>query len=87
MPRVAKGAEQTVVRTTRSGDKAVRITKPDGSVTDISPNRVKEYVPNTHPNAPPGTLDKVKFPNAQPGSKGYKRDPTLEELEILRNSQ
>jgi hypothetical protein len=46
---------------------------------------VKEYVPNTHPNAPPGTLDRVRFPNAQPGSKGLKRDPTAEELEILRN--
>ncbi|CAK0773639.1 TcdB_toxin_midN domain-containing protein [Gammaproteobacteria bacterium] len=73
-------------RTTRSGENAVRITKPDGSVIDISPKRVKEYVPNTHLNAPPGTLDKVKFPNAQPGSKGYKRDPTPEELKILSNS-
>ena len=81
---VAKNAEQTVVRTTRSGETAARITKSDGSVADISATRVKEYVPNTHPNAPPGTLNKVKFPNAQPGSKGYKRDPTLEELERLR---
>jgi uncharacterized protein RhaS with RHS repeats len=52
-----KVAETVVVRTTQAGDKAVRITKPDGSVIDISPARVKEYVPNKHPNAPPGTLD------------------------------
>ena len=81
---VAKGAEETIVRTTRSGEQAARITRPDGSVIDISPTRVKEYVPNTHPNAPPGTLDRVKFPDALPGSKGYKRAPTLEELDILR---
>lgn len=80
-----KNAEQKVVRTTRSGDKAVRITRPDGSVIDISSKRVKEYVPNKHPKAPPGTLDKVKFENAQPGSKGYKRDPTPKELDMLRD--
>lgn len=80
----AKSATQ-VVRTTRTGEKAVRVTRADGSVVDISPQRVKEYVPNTHPNAPPGTLDRVRFPNAQPGSKGLKRDPTAEELEILRD--
>lgn len=85
---VTKNTEQVLMRTTRSGDPAVRITKPDGSVIDISTKRVKEYIPNTHPNAPPGTLNKVKFPDAQPNSKGYKRDPTLEELEILkRNSK
>jgi hypothetical protein len=80
----AKSATQ-VVRTTRTGERAVRITRADGSVVDISPQRVKEYVPNTHPNAPPGTLDRVRFPDAQPGSKGLKRDPTADELEILRN--
>lgn len=80
----AKSATQ-VVRTTRTGEKAVRVTRADGSVVDISPQRVKEYVPNTHPNAPLGTLDRVRFPDAQPGSKGLKRDPTAEELEILRN--
>jgi len=82
--RAAKSA-QTAVRTTRSGEKAVRITRTDGSVIDISPQRVKEYVPNTHPNAPPGTLDRVRFPDAQPGSKGLKRDPTPAEMEMLRN--
>jgi hypothetical protein len=74
-----------VVRTTRSGEMAVRITRADGSVVDISPQRVKEYVPNTNPNAPPGSLNRVRFPDAQPGSKGLKRDPTSDELETLRN--
>ena len=81
----AKSATQIVVRTTRSGEKAVRITRADGSVVDISPQRVKEYIPNIHPNAPPGTLQRVRFSNAQPGSKGLKRDPTPAELETLRN--
>lgn len=76
-----------VVRTTQAGDKAVRITKTDGSVKDISPARVKEYVPNTHPKAPPGTLDKVKFENPLPGSKGFKREPTAKELEILKDAK
>jgi hypothetical protein len=56
-------------------------------VIDISPTRVKEFVPNTHPKAPPGTLDKVKFDNALPGSKGYKRPPTAEELRSLNIGQ
>jgi RHS repeat-associated protein len=86
----AKGAEvaETVaVRTTQAGDKAVRITRADGSVKDISPARVKEYVPNTHPKAPPGTLDKVKFENPLPGSKGFKREPTAEELNVLKEAK
>jgi RHS repeat-associated protein len=73
-----------VWRTTRAGEKAVRITKPDGSVVDISRVRVKEFVPNTHPNASPGSLNGVKFDNALSGSKGLKRLPTTKELEFLR---
>jgi RHS repeat-associated protein len=80
--KVAREAT-TTVRTTRSGETAMRTTNADGSVVDVSPTRVKEYVPNTHPNAPPGTLDKVKFEDALPGSKGYKRAPTNEELKKL----
>lgn len=83
--KIGKSVEKTVVRTTRSGEKGVRIIRKDGSVIDITEKRVKEYVPNSHPSAPPGTLDKVKFPNPQPGSKGYKRDPTPEEINILRD--
>ena len=83
----AKVAETVAVRTTQAGDKAARITKSDGSVIDISPARVKEYVPNTHPNAPAGTLDKVKFENSLPGSKGFKREPTAAELSILKDAK
>jgi hypothetical protein len=79
-------AESTVVRTTQSGDKAIRTTDAAGSVKDISPKRVKEYVPNTHPKAPEGAMSKVKFENAQPGSKGFKRDPTSEELKQLKEA-
>ncbi len=78
----ARGAI-TSVRTTRSGDKAIRTTRADGSVIDISPKRVKEYVPNTHPKAPRGALNGVRFDNAIPGSKGYKRLPTQRELNVL----
>ena len=72
-------------RVTRSGEQAVRITRPDKSVIDIDPTRVKEFVPNTHPKAPPGALNKVKFDNALPGAKRFKRPPSPAELEILKN--
>ena len=84
---VAKSAGNTVVRTTRAGDKAIRTTRPDGSVIDISPKRVKEFVPNTNPNAPSGALNRVKFDNGIPGSKGFKRPPTQLELDILNNAK
>lgn len=77
----------TVARTTRSGEIAIRTTRLDGSVIDISSTRVKEFVPNTHPKAPAGTLDKVKFDNALPGSKGYKRLPTAKELKSLNGGK
>ncbi len=80
-------ATETVVRTNRAGEKAVRITRADGSVIDISPQRVKEFVPSTHPKAPPGTLAKIKFNNSLPGSKGCKRLPTAEELKLLDDSK
>lgn len=92
--RIAGGARGTAgkapknvvkPRITRSGEQAVRITRPDGSVIDISPTRVKEFVPNNHPKAPQGALNKVKFDNALPGTKGFKRPPTPAELEVLRN--
>jgi RHS repeat-associated protein len=70
-------------RTTRSGERGVKDTYPDGSVKDMSAQRVKEYVPKDHPSAPPGTKQKVEFENAQAGTKGYKRDPTPEELDEL----
>lgn len=77
-------SDQTVTRTTRSKKPGIRITKSDGRVIDITEQRVKEFVPVTYPGAPPGTLDKVKFSDALPRSKGYKRAPTAEELKLLR---
>ena len=82
---VAKSGGNAVVRTTRAGDKAIRTTRPDGSIIDITPQRVKAFVPNTHPKAPSGALNRVKFDNAIPGSKGFKRLPTQQELDILKN--
>ena len=75
--------DTVTTRTTRAGDKGARITRKDGSVIDITPTRVKEFTPNTNSQAPPGTLQRVKFPNALPGSKGFKRAPTVQELRLL----
>jgi hypothetical protein len=74
-----------VRRQTRSGGAGVRVTRADGSVVDITDSRVKEFVPNTHPNAPPGAMQRVDFPNPQPGTKGFKRNPTPEELDFLNS--
>lgn len=70
-------------RTTRKGLKGIDIFRNDGSKISITPQRVKEFVPNNHPSAPQGVLQKVKFKNSQFGSKGFKRDPTTEELALL----
>lgn len=75
-----QGPAQVESRTTRSGGDAATVTYPDGSVKDVSRDRVKEFLPQTHPNAPAGTLQRVKFPDAQPGTKGLKRDPTPSDL-------
>jgi RHS repeat-associated protein len=77
----------TVTRTTRSGETAIRQTFPDGSIIDISPQRVKEFVLETDPRAPEGTLQEVRFSDSLPGSKGLKRAPTAAELELLRNAK
>jgi hypothetical protein len=74
---------RVVTRTTRSGGRGVELTRPDGSQINITAKRVREWVPNTHPSAPPGTRQRVRFPNAQPGTNGFKRDPTPEELRLL----
>ena len=70
-------------RLTRGGDNAVRITKPDGSWKDISPTRVEEAVPNLHPKAPPDAMQRLKYDNPLPGTKGSKRTPTQDELNLL----
>jgi RHS repeat-associated protein len=65
---------------------SVELNYPDGRRVDINADRVKEWGTATDPRAPAGTMQKVPFENAQPGSKGFKRDPTPAELEILKNS-
>jgi len=77
-----KTVEKATPRMGRDG-KAVEIIFKDGSKIDINKARVKKWIPNTHPKAPAGTLQKVKFNNSLPGSKGYKRLPTQQELNIL----
>lgn len=63
--------------------KAVKVIFKDGSKININAARVKQYIPNKHPNAPMGTLQKIKFNNSIPGSKGYKRLPTQSEMGFL----
>lgn len=63
--------------------KAVEVLFNDGSKMDITVARVKEWIPNVNPKAPVGTLQKVKFEKFLPGSKGYKRLPTLDEINFL----
>lgn len=77
-----KEVAKTTPRMGRDG-KAVEVIFKDGSKIDINAARVKQWTPNTHPNAPAGTLQKVKFENSLPGSKGYKRTPTQRELDFL----
>ncbi len=55
----------------------------DGSKIDVNAARVKEWIPNPHPSAPAGTLQKIKFDKFLPGSKGYKRTPTEGEINFL----
>lgn len=69
-PPCPKGAKPRITaRVTRNGQKAIRVEYPDGRVVDISATRVKEFVPNTHPKAPPGTQQKVKFDTPYPDRK------------------
>jgi RHS repeat-associated protein len=75
-------AASVTTRTTRAGERAVRVTDRGGGIRDISPTRVKEFKPANHPSAPAGTMQRVRFPNAQAGSKGFKRDPTPVERRV-----
>ncbi len=61
-----KEVAEVATRIGRDGE-AVEIVFKDGSKIDINAARVKEWVPNTHPKAPAGTLQKVKFENPLPG--------------------
>jgi RHS repeat-associated protein len=44
--RLKTTTSKTQVRTTNDGSKAIKITRPNGKVKDISQKRVKEFVPN-----------------------------------------
>ena len=81
---IGKEVAQITKRIGRDGD-AVEVIFKDGTKMDITAVRVKEFVPNPHPNAPAGTLQKVKYEVSLPGTKGYKRAPTAEELRFLNN--
>ncbi len=74
---------KTTFHKTKNGAPRIKQKFPDGRTTDITSKRVKEWVPQTHPNAPKGTMDKVVFKNAQPGTKGHKRNPTPAEQKML----
>jgi hypothetical protein len=76
----------TLVRTTSQGEIGIRQIRSDGSKIDISPTRVKEWVPNNNPKAPPGQMQRVEFGDTRPGWR-FKRSPTAEEVEMLRNFQ
>lgn len=77
-------AATITTRVGRDGN-AVEVILKNGNKIDINAARVKEWVPNLHPNAPAGTLQKVKFENFLPGSKGYKRLPTQQELDFINS--
>lgn len=79
-----KEVTETVTRMGRDG-RAVEIIFKDGTKIYITMERVKKWVPNLNPNAPVGTLQKVKFENFLPGSKGYKRMPTQAEIDFLNS--
>ncbi|MEN9855024.1 MAG: hypothetical protein RLZZ157_150 [Pseudomonadota bacterium] len=86
-PSVLLTKATIATRVTRSGGVGIRKPFPNGRVVDITAKRVKEFVPNTHPNARPGSLRPVKFPDSIPGSKGLKRTPTPQELKQLEKSR
>ena len=81
---VVKEVAETSTRIGRDG-RAVEVLFKDGSKLDINAARVKEWIPNTHPKAPPGTLQKVKFDNFLPSSRGFKRSPTQVEIDFLNS--
>jgi uncharacterized protein RhaS with RHS repeats len=70
-------------RTTAAGEKALKVGDRKGGYRDISPRRVKEFTP-ADPRAPAGTMHRQRVPDAHPGSKGLKRDPTPVERRMLQ---
>ena len=82
--QVAKNKpSKTEVSKTKDGSPRIKQEFKDGRKTDITDKRVKEWKPNAHPKAPKGAMQKIKFKDAQKGSKGYKRNPTELEKQLL----
>ncbi|MBN8789895.1 MAG: hypothetical protein J0I84_22670 [Terrimonas sp.] len=55
--------KEVVTTTTRMGrdGKAVEVIFKDGTKIDINTARVKQWIPNTHPNAPSSTQSGVSL--------------------------
>ena len=80
-------AVSSVISKTKNGDQRITQTFSDGITLDITDKRVKGHTPNTRPSAPEGTMQKVEFENTQPDTKGYKRDSTPEEKQMLDDAR
>lgn len=83
--KAAKGGselfgKEIIVATTRMGRDgiAVEIIFKDGSKMDINATRIKQWIPQTNPNASFGTLDRIRF-NDLREARGFKRPPTQRE--------
>ncbi|MFA7325895.1 MAG: RHS repeat-associated core domain-containing protein, partial [Candidatus Kapaibacterium sp.] len=68
--------------TRNSGEYSATIKFDDGGIMNIKTKRVKEFEIVNHPDAPPGTMNKVKFKDAI-NTDRTKRKPYDEELLIL----
>jgi hypothetical protein len=75
----------TIPRTSTKYGNSVEVLFKNGNKMDINLTRVKEWIPQLHPNAPIGTFQKVKFENFIINSKGYKRLPTSEEIDFFNS--
>ena len=78
-------APRNTGRTQAQSGVGVRVVGPDGSYLDISGQRVKAGVPNMHPRAPAGAIQKVNWSNPFPTDPA-KRLPTAGEIDFLRET-
>jgi RHS repeat-associated protein len=65
----------------RAGKPRIKIKKPDGSVVDMTEDRIKKDV--LEPRNPNGGNRPHKWNNPQPGTKGKKRNPTPNEIKFI----
>jgi hypothetical protein len=66
-----------LARNERGGRGAARVIRLSAAPVQCASRPVQP------PPYPAGALNKVKFPNALPGTKGLKRPPTADELRLL----